>query len=83
MKGKLKEINSFCEAVGELSNKFNIKAEFPPTTPRCFKCGGLLVERTFVDTWEKNKPMDVNKDLYCPKCDIRYGLEEGPHDFTS
>ena len=28
MKGKLEEINAFCSAVGELSNRCDIEAEF-------------------------------------------------------
>jgi hypothetical protein len=28
MKGELKEINNFCEAVGELSNDFDLEVEF-------------------------------------------------------
>lgn len=27
MKGKLKDINSFCEAMGELSNEYNVEIE--------------------------------------------------------
>jgi len=28
MKGRLEEINAFCSAVGELSNRFDIEVEF-------------------------------------------------------
>ena len=27
VKGKLKEINNFCEAIGELSNNFNLEVD--------------------------------------------------------
>lgn len=48
----------------------------------CPECGSPLELREFVDTWDKDdKPMDINKDLYCPKCDIRWHGEPGPHDF--
>jgi len=73
MKGKLKEINSFCEAVGELSNKFKIEVDFPPTTSRCMKCGGLLEKKKFVNAWDgQGKPTDVSDDLYCAQCGSRY-----------
>jgi hypothetical protein len=28
MRGKLEEINKFCEAIGELSNRYDIEIEF-------------------------------------------------------
>lgn len=28
MKGEIAEINKFCEAIGELSNKFDLEVEF-------------------------------------------------------
>jgi len=50
---------------------------------RCPNCGGILETREFVDCWntQTGEPTDVNKDLYCPKCDLRWAPEEGPHNF--
>ncbi|MEM0095710.1 MAG: hypothetical protein QW660_03645 [Candidatus Bathyarchaeia archaeon] len=50
--------------------------------PECPKCGSPLEIRKFVDTWDaEDNPLDVNEDLYCPKCDIRWIPERGPHHF--
>jgi hypothetical protein len=49
----------------------------------CPDCGGSLEVRKFVDSWDANdNPADVNEDLYCPKCDIRWLKEHGPHIFA-
>jgi len=38
--------------------------------------------RRFVDSWGPNdEPVDINDDLYCKKCDIRWLEEDGPHEF--
>lgn len=65
------------------------KATFtnPPETlienPTCPKCGGPLEIRKFVDAWgPSDKPCDINEDFYCPKCDIRWEAEPGPHNFS-
>ncbi|MEM1540820.1 MAG: hypothetical protein QXJ07_05510 [Candidatus Bathyarchaeia archaeon] len=50
--------------------------------PKCPKCGAPLEVRKFIDTWDcENKPLDINEDFYCPKCDIRWLRESGPHNF--
>jgi len=52
---------------------------------RCPKCGGQLILKKFVDAWnEDNTPSkaDINEDLYCPECDLRWAPEYGPHNFA-
>jgi hypothetical protein len=50
--------------------------------PKCPNCGGPLEVRYFIDTRDfEDKPCDVNWDLYCPKCDLRWMDESGPHEF--
>lgn len=49
---------------------------------KCIECGGELELRKFIDGWDaEGKPMDINEDYYCPKCDIRWLREDGPHNF--
>jgi len=49
---------------------------------KCPNCDVPLELRKFVDSYGPNdEPGDINKDLYCPKCDIRWQQEPGPHDF--
>ena len=44
---------------------------------KCPKCGGQLETRKFVDSWnEKGEPVDVNENLYCPNCGLRWSCEE-------
>jgi len=44
---------------------------------KCPKCGGQLETRKFVDSWnERGEPVDVNEDLYCPNCRLRWSCEE-------
>ena len=54
-----------------------------PLMPFCIHCGGPLKKRKFVDSWDTKtgEAEDVNEDLYCPKCDIRWSPESGPHQF--
>ena len=50
----------------------------------CPNCGGALEFRVFVDAWDAEgnpSPSDIFKDPYCPKCDIRWMAQPGPHDF--
>jgi predicted RNA-binding Zn-ribbon protein involved in translation (DUF1610 family) len=50
--------------------------------PLCPKCGAKLEMRKFVDTWDsEGKPHDINENLYCPKCKIRWLDESSPHEF--
>jgi len=50
--------------------------------PKCPNCGTELELRKFVDSWDsENKPCDINEDLYCPKCQIRWLSEHPPHHF--
>lgn len=48
--------------------------------PKCPDCGSPLEVRLFIDSWDvvRNKPMDINYDLYCPKCNLRWLKEEAP-----
>lgn len=64
----------------------------PSTSPLCPQCGGFLEIRKFVDSDDRYKDgatlhyarwkLNVNKDLYCPKCDLRWTAEKGPHNFS-
>jgi len=50
--------------------------------PQCPKCGGTLETKKFIDSYDADdQPADVYSDLYCPKCDLRWLWEPGPHDF--
>jgi len=54
----------------------------PSKISHCPKCGGILEIRKFVDAcYGDGRPCDVNEDLYCQKCDIRWEATPGPHDF--
>jgi len=60
----------------------NCGEELMEKKPECPKCSSPLEIRKFVDTWDaEDNPLDVNEDLYCPKCDIRWIPERGPHHF--
>jgi len=60
---------------------------FSTTAPReakgkCPNCDTSLELRLFIDARHvDDTPSDVNEDLYCPKCDIRWSQELGPHNF--
>jgi hypothetical protein len=48
----------------------------------CLKCGTILERKKFIDGWRpNNEPTDVNEDYYCPKCEMRWMEDAGPHKF--
>jgi len=52
--------------------------------PQCLICGEPLEVRKFVDAYNADdtpSQADINEDLYCTKCDVRWHCEIGPHDF--
>ena len=55
---------------------------FVKEVPLCLECGNILVRRAFTDSWNaENKPADVNEDLYCPNCGLRWAKTPPPHEF--
>jgi len=49
---------------------------------KCPNCNTSLQLKSFIDARDfEDKPSDINEDLYCPKCDIRWVQEPGPHEF--
>jgi hypothetical protein len=63
-------------------NLLKYEGKAPSRNAECPECGTPLELRKFIDCWDaKDKPADVTEDLYCPKCDLRWAPEYGPHDF--
>lgn len=56
---------------------------FVKKVPLCPECGNILVRRKFVDSWDVNKLkfVDLNEDLYCPVCGLRWAKTPPPHQF--
>ena len=51
---------------------------------KCSECGESLEKRKFVDEKDSyGKPIDINEDPHCPKCNIRFISKRGPHVFVA
>ena len=65
-----------------LDDWLGIIKEFVTKVPCCLACGNVLKFGKFVDARDsEDKPCDINEDLYCPNCGLRWAQTPPPHEF--
>jgi len=95
MNSLIEDCEHLCRELGRFLNKHHGKLHIPlqktlealeaylgteTQFPKCPKGGGLLETRKFIDTWNaQGKTEEINEDLYCPNCKVRWIPEQGHH----